>query len=481
MQKTILIYEKDPDTLKFLKSFSRKRKNINAEFIGNISSLKKMLSDRESDNLICIVPSNKVKRLSLSGSEGSVIAIATISGDPGEGIKEAVKHGAGSYILKPYYEEDLEYKIRNAFDAEKTLKGLQDEKDMLHTLVDITRLVSSTLDPQKILYRITKKISEIMRVVRCSIIQVNDKQNIAYVVSTFENPKFRIKLDLNKYPEIQKALISKKTVIIKDINTDPVMKKVRGLIPKGIYSIMVVPIIFQKKVIGTFFLKTSSADYTFSDSEVKLCNAVANTAANSLNNAFLFKRVAEEKLRLKKLAITDYLTGLYNIRYFYHRLSEEFSRAERYNFPLSSLMLDIDYFKSINDKYGHKVGDFVLKEFAQLMKEQTRKSDILARYGGEEFIMLLPQASETDAILKAEALRVAAEQHIFRLIKGERTLTISIGVATYPGSDIKNMEDLITIADNSLYAAKESGRNRVFANHSPIVRQNIGAGEQKKR
>lgn len=478
MQRNILIYEKDPAALKFLKSFFEKRKNINAEFARNFSSLKKMRSDRESDNLMCIVPSDKVKRLSPSGSGSPVIA--TISGDPGKGIKEAVKHGAGSYILKPYYDEDLEHEIENVFERGKILRDLRSEKNRLQALADINALVSSTLNPNEILYSITKKISEIIPAKRCSIMRIDARRKIAYVVSSYENPKLRnLKLDLNKYPEISKAFKSKKAAIVKDIRASRVMKNVKDLIPDGIHSIMVVPIILQKRVIGTFFLRTSRAGYKFSETEIELCKAVANASANSLKNAFLFRKVADEKTRFKKLALTDYMTGIYNIRFFYHRLSEEFSRAERYGFPLSCLMFDIDYFKTINDKYGHKAGDAVLKQFAHLLRRNTRKSDVLARYGGEEFIMLLPQADLAGAIAKAESLRFAVEEQKFTCLKEKVNLTVSIGAATYPGSNIRNMEDLITIADNSLYTAKASGKNMVFANHPQIVQQNTGAGEQK--
>jgi diguanylate cyclase (GGDEF)-like protein len=156
---------------------------------------------------------------------------------------------------------------------------------------------------------------------------------------------------------------------------------------------------------------------------------------------------------------------MYNNRYFYHRLAEEYSRSQRHNLHLSCLMLDIDFFKEVNDRYGHKAGDNILKELAQLLKHHMRKSDVVARYGGEEFIILLPQTDEGGAMAKAESLRSHIENNPFRGLKGERGLSVSIGLATYPDQRVTNKEDLITFADNALYTAKAQGRNRVVVSN----------------
>jgi diguanylate cyclase (GGDEF)-like protein len=188
---------------------------------------------------------------------------------------------------------------------------------------------------------------------------------------------------------------------------------------------------------------------------------MAHASANSLYNAFLFEQVEDEKTRLEKLAITDYLTGIYNIRYFYHRIVQEFSRSQRYASPISCLMLDIDHFKKINDVYGHKIGDQVLREFATVLKKHSRKSDVLARYGGEEFILLLPETPPDGAAAEAERIRTYIKDHRFKSLKGGRTITVSVGIATYPDPRIRTYDDLISCADTALFTAKNSGRNQV--------------------
>jgi len=226
---------------------------------------------------------------------------------------------------------------------------------------------------------------------------------------------------------------------------------------------VVIPIFFRDKVIGTLFLRTSRAEHAFTENEIRLLNTIAGASANALNNAFLFEQIEDEKSRLEKLSLTDFLTGIYNIRYFYHRIIEEYSRSQRYTLPISCLMLDIDHFKKVNDRHGHRAGDMVLKEFAQLLKKHSRKSDVLARYGGEEFILLLPQTAVDGALSEAERIRGIVENHKFKSLKSREGLTVSIGLSVSPHDRIRTHDDLISCADQALFDAKNLGRNRVAA------------------
>ena len=460
----VVVYERDAETIDFLRSFFTKRRGLQAEFANTPASLAKAFAGHDC-NCLCIVPADELGKIAIPED---VSVIATIQGNSTDGILHARKHGANNYLMKPLLKEDLDFKIKDIAGRREMLEHLRKDTSNLRAIIDLTYLVTSTFNPQEILYLIVKKISEVIPVTRCSIIRIDDNRRFASVVSTFEDPKLRsMRLDLNKYPEIRKALTSKKPVVIDDVTVDPLMERVRDvLFPLGIRAIVVVPIVFHEEVIGTLFLRTSRAQSSFTEDEIRLCAAIANVSANALHNAFLFERMEDEKARLEKLAITDFLTGAFNIRYFYHRLTEEFSRSRRYGLPLSCLMIDIDHFKKINDKFGHRVGDGVLREFAQFLRKHTRKSDVLARYGGEEFIMLLTQTSAEGAYAKAETLRSTVREHHFKGLKGSRRLTISIGIATSPHPLIKNEDGLISFADNALYDAKHSGRNRVAA-HKP--------------
>ncbi|MEK6527630.1 MAG: diguanylate cyclase, partial [Nitrospirota bacterium] len=378
-------------------------------------------------------------------------------------IKKAVKSGIEDFVYPPYTPLDLRLKVECCLQRKNYIGELENEKKHLKAIVEITSLASSTLDPQEILYLIVKKIAEVIPVIRCSMIRIDSEHKYAHVVATFENPRLKsMTLDLNKYPEIREALATRNPVIISDVKTDPIMTDVKDMLtPLGIKSIIVMPVFYKETIIGTLFLRTSRSGRSFTKDEIMFCNRIANTSANALYSAFLYEKSVNEKIHLGKLAITDFLTGLYNTRYLYHRLEEEFSRVRRYNIPLTCLMMDIDFFKKINDTYGHKIGDQVLKEFSQLLKKNVRKSDILARYGGEEFIILLPNTSKKGSVSEAERLADSIKKHKFKSLKGKHSISVSIGAITYPHKDIKTGDDLITLADSALFKAKSLGRGRV--------------------
>ncbi|MDO9288768.1 MAG: sensor domain-containing diguanylate cyclase [Thermodesulfovibrionales bacterium] len=463
MGKEIVIYEKNEGSLGFLRNFFKKRNDYSAIFIKDEKSLLGELNKKKAAALI-VGSSVKTGEIKLADTGCPVIAM--VAGDITNGIRSIMKRDIDIYLISPFHEEDFEHKLKVAIEKRGWVENICRDKKELETIVDLTYLVSSTLDPKEVLYFVVKKIAELIDVTRCSMISIPcEEKRHAYVVSSFEDPKTtNIKLELKKYPEIRKALSSRNTVFIKDALKDPLMRKVRPVLaPLGIRSIVVIPIIFRNEVIGTLFLRTSRAGHTFTEREIRLCNAIANAATNALYNAFIYEKLENEKTKLEKFAITDYLTGIYNIRYFYHRLEAEFSRSQRYKAPLSCIMFDIDYFKKVNDTYGHRVGDMVLREFAQFVKKHTRKSDVFARYGGEEFIMLLTQTSDKGAMAEAERLRYVIKEHRFKSLKNKKGITASIGVASYPHKKIKTQDDLITFADNALFAAKNSGRDQIRA------------------
>lgn len=175
------------------------------------------------------------------------------------------------------------------------------------------------------------------------------------------------------------------------------------------------------------------------------------------NITFTNSRVTE----LEQLLDRDYLTGLYNRRFFMERFVEEFAWTARYREPLSVFMLDIDYFKNINDTYGHECGDEILKQIAKTLTSSLRTEDIVARYGGEEFIVLLPNTNAYGAMTAAELLRSAIQQKDFCCSDMHLHLTISIGVTTYDYGSELSIDAIMGRADNALYAAKKGGRNRV--------------------
>ena len=162
-----------------------------------------------------------------------------------------------------------------------------------------------------------------------------------------------------------------------------------------------------------------------------------------------------------KLATTDGLTELYNHRYFQDMMKQQIEQCKRYNSKFSLIMIDIDYFKKFNDKFGHQAGDAVLKQVALILKKNTRISDYVCRYGGEEMAIILPNTAYEETLKNAERIRKAVEETPFKLsLTQEGQVTISLGIASYNGDD-ETAQDIIKRADNALYKAKENGRNQV--------------------
>ncbi|MCK5255639.1 MAG: diguanylate cyclase [Deltaproteobacteria bacterium] len=190
-----------------------------------------------------------------------------------------------------------------------------------------------------------------------------------------------------------------------------------------------------------------------SENRGRLISTMANQVALALKNATEHKRVQE-------LAITDELTGLYNRRAFQKALDKELRRSKRYKKPLSLIMLDIDGFKEINDKFGHQAGDGVLRSLALNLQRAIREIDFLARYGGDEFAVILPETKAEEAVVLAERLKKTEKNCPISTGGSHRNITLSIGVADI--SECMNSEDeLISQADRVLYLSKENGGDTV--------------------
>jgi two-component system, cell cycle response regulator len=180
----------------------------------------------------------------------------------------------------------------------------------------------------------------------------------------------------------------------------------------------------------------------------------------------LLVTLATQVAELQKLSVLDGLTLLHNHRYFQERLREEFRAAQRYDDALCLILVDLDHFKAINDKYGHPAGDDVLRRVARVLQQSVRETDLVARYGGEEFAVLLPRTPLTGAITVAE--RIWKELGALRL-GPDNTLqvTASLGLSGFPHRSVLSSDQLLLTADEALYQAKREGRNRICL-HSPM-------------
>jgi diguanylate cyclase (GGDEF)-like protein len=219
-------------------------------------------------------------------------------------------------------------------------------------------------------------------------------------------------------------------------------------------SSLIVPMISQGKVIGVLTAASPQVN-AFSERDERVLSVLATSAAMALVNADLHQR-------MEKLTIIDELTGTYNYRYFRARLEDEKRRAVRYAQSIALLMVDIDWFKHLNDSYGHETGNIALRGLAQVIASCIRDVDILARYGGEEFIVILPQTGYGEAVAIGDRIRLRVEQTDFGPDQRGRPLkmTVSIGISSYPENG-RSEDDLVESVDQALYRAKGVGRNTV--------------------
>ncbi len=217
-------------------------------------------------------------------------------------------------------------------------------------------------------------------------------------------------------------------------------------------NVLLFPMRKQHDWLGLVVVATETATQTLGRDMVE---TLVTHTASALSNAISWEREHER-------SITDGLTGVYNRRFFNQRLVEEHEKGERYRRPFGLILLDIDHFKRCNDLLGHLAGDNLLKEIATVLRDYTRKVDIVARYGGEEFAVILPEATFDGTQKTAEKLRRAIERHGFKeqeQLPGGN-ITVSLGFACHPLHG-RTPEQLIAVADQALYSAKQAGRDRV--------------------
>jgi diguanylate cyclase (GGDEF)-like protein len=237
-------------------------------------------------------------------------------------------------------------------------------------------------------------------------------------------------------------------------------------------SLLVLPLLMRDRALGTLVLG-SKRRHAFGDSVRSTLEVLASHLAVSLANVRMVQA-------LETMATTDGLTGLLNKRAMFDQASQKIASATRFKRKFSLLVTDIDFFKRVNDTYGHDVGDQVIVGLGEILKKQKRTTDIVARFGGEEFVLLCEQTDAEGALLLAERIREEMKRTQFHSEHGTFSVTCSLGVATFPEAG-KSWEELFRAADEALYASKRSGRDRVSvwapAKHSDV--KGLGAKARK--
>jgi diguanylate cyclase (GGDEF)-like protein len=326
----------------------------------------------------------------------------------------------------------------------------------LAILTDIVKTANSILEPRKVIELIMAKIQQLIPSEAWSMLMVDEeKQELAFELALGAKGKdvssYRIKMGEGVAGWVAQT---GKPAIVNDAARDRrFTRKFDTKTQFQTHSILCAPLISRGRTIGVVeIINRVGGRFTQTDLDILL--TLVEPCAIAIENAMLFQRT-------EQLTITDDLTKLFNSRYMNLYIGREIKRCKRHGIPLSVIFLDLDGFKGINDQYGHLAGSGTLAEVGSILAEEVRESDILARYGGDEFVVVLPETPPGGALVIAERLRRAIEEHAFLAAQGlSAHISASFGISSYPDHAL-TPEGLIQKADQAMYRVKERNKNGI--------------------
>ncbi|MHB2150835.1 GGDEF domain-containing response regulator [Calditrichota bacterium LG25] len=359
--------------------------------------------------------------------------------------------------------------------------------DLLFYLNALANELRSLEDPQKMLRILPAKIVEGFAIDRCIVFRYDSDESVLSPFSLHgnfnadsENLNFKMGRDLLALLKEERGLLW-----VKDVHQikNPLLKKIADTLNSVSFVVGYLKEFGRKDISDSFVIEGETeeldaifdiderfliyfdkcqANQKFATYEIRILRSFLHTVAVIFENMLLFNQLKKLYKIKSEEAIRDGLTNVYNYRYFVRELRKEVARTKRYKTPFSLIMLDIDFFKTYNDLHGHLEGDEVLRAISRLLILNTRSTDIVARYGGEEFVIILPGIKKKEAVTFAEKLRRLIKDYQFpdKVHIVPCSLTISLGVASCP-EDSDDPVDLVRLADQALYRAKQQGRDQV--------------------
>jgi diguanylate cyclase (GGDEF)-like protein len=335
---------------------------------------------------------------------------------------------------------------------EARLEAEHRQRKLAETLRAVSAALNASLELPEVLDRVLTSLAEVVAYDSASL--VLREGELLHFVATHGHPEnvpaLGMRVPLTDDALFAEIVRTQRPIILVDAHADPRWDYYPGT--EYIRGWLGVPMILRGAVIGMLALDSRQMN-AYGETESDLALAFADQAVIAIQNARMFEE-------MRRLAITDGLTGIFNRRHFFSLAEHEFQRLRRYHHPLSALMIDVDHFKTLNDSYGHAAGDEVLRQIAQRCQNNVREVDLIARYGGEEFVVLLPNSDVAAARQAAERLMRCIADEPFPTAQGPLAVTISVGVAT-ADETMPDVSALLNRADNALYRAKRQGRNRI--------------------
>ena len=321
------------------------------------------------------------------------------------------------------------------------------------------------LDSERIADICVKKIPELLGIRFASVYMLDETNNILHLLK--HNHPYLINkivsLSHNPPTPMVISVRSKELILTSDINMHkrPIIKKSQRAFSDNYVTVncAIVPLICQDSVVGVLNLADKIGGGSFTNDDIVIIELFSQLVGASLGNVRLFEKI-------QKQAVTDGLTGLANHRAFYETLERELWRSRRYGGKISMIMVDVDNLKKVNDTYGHRVGDSIIRGVSVAIKESIRQIDTAARYGGDEFGVILPNTLLEDAV--AVAQRILDTVSRASIVYNGQMIPVSVSVGLGQYDSASTPEDITSRSDEALYSAKQSGKNniRIFESSS---------------
>ncbi|MHC4239835.1 MAG: sensor domain-containing diguanylate cyclase [Planctomycetota bacterium] len=341
--------------------------------------------------------------------------------------------------------------------SENSVRSDESSISLLEQITPLARRINC-LDIERIANLCINNIPKFVGAQFASLYILDETNNILHL-QKYNHPFLINKIvSLNQNPPspMIMAVRSRQLIMVDDIDkhTKPVIKKSQRAFAENYKTnnCVIAPLTCQERVVGVLNLADKTAGDRFSSEDIALIELFGQLVGASIGNIKLFERIQHQ-------ATTDGLTGLANHKRLYEILEKELWRSRRYGGQISMIMVDVDNLKKINDTYGHRAGDKVIKMTSNKIKECIRQIDTAARYGGDEFAVILPNTSLVDATIVAERMVEAVANSKVSWQKEEIPLSISVGLGQYDADT--SPEDITSRSDEALYSAKQAGKNRV--------------------
>ncbi len=413
--------------------------------IGNLSLWYEMRSANNANETMqtCFFPSKSTEKVELS------VAIDTFRTN----LEQKLQHHLGLAALPAELMQDID---KNLLSLNAEQQAVLKEQQTLHS---ISYMLNRSLTTEELTKTALNLVSKVLNAERGFVLLAPENAPADSAFELISSRNFSAEHTKQEQQIIQRhsnVLIANcrqqnKILMVGDATLNNARSGIGNIHNSNSRSIIVIPLQQDNQVIGVIYLDSQSQAHCFEPKQLPFLKTFASHTSIALHNAQLYKR-----------ATTDDLTKLYTRSYIDKRILLERQRAQNHQIPFTILILDLDHFKKVNDRYGHTGGDLALKAFANIIKSQIRDCDRACRYGGEEFLVVLPGVDHHSAKLCAERIRQAAEQSQIKKDGAIIKITVSIGISSYKIAHGDQVILLLEEADQALYQAKKQGRNRVI-------------------